>query len=58
MIPDSRGGGLLYSVRDAPLLLMPVIAALASGRLPLELPPLGRRETEPATEVSPADRKG
>ena len=33
VVLDSRGGGLLYSVRDIPLLLMPLIAALASGRL-------------------------
>ncbi|MEO5966539.1 MAG: hypothetical protein ABIR11_13835 [Candidatus Limnocylindrales bacterium] len=33
VILDSRGGGLLYSVRDIPLVLLPVIAALASGTL-------------------------
>jgi hypothetical protein len=33
VILNSRGGGLLYSVRDVPLLLLPVAAALASGRL-------------------------
>ena len=39
---DSRGGGLLYSVRDVPLLFMPVIAGLAAGRLkPWRLPRKG-----------------
>jgi hypothetical protein len=33
VVLDSRGGGLLYSVRDVPLLCLPVIAGLASGRL-------------------------
>jgi hypothetical protein len=33
VILDSRGGGLLYSVRDVPLLLLPVVAGLAGGRL-------------------------
>ena len=35
VVLDSRGGGLLYSVRDVPLLLMPVLAGLAAGRLRL-----------------------
>jgi hypothetical protein len=39
VILDSRGGGLLYSVRDIPLLCLPVIAGLAAGRLrPWRLP--------------------
>lgn len=38
VILNSRGGGLLYSVRDVPLLLLPVIAALAAGRLNLPGP--------------------
>jgi hypothetical protein len=33
VIINSRGGGLLYSVRDVPLLLLPVVAGFASGRL-------------------------
>jgi hypothetical protein len=33
VILDSRGGGLLYSLNDVPLLLLPVIAGVAAGRL-------------------------
>ena len=33
VVLDSRGGGLLYSVRDIPLLLLPLVAAAAGGRL-------------------------
>jgi hypothetical protein len=33
VILDSRGGGLLYSIDDVPLLLLPVIAGVAAGRL-------------------------
>jgi hypothetical protein len=33
VILDSRGGGLLYSIDDAPLLLLPVVAGLAAGKL-------------------------
>ncbi len=35
VILDSRGGGLLYSLNDVPLLLLPVFAGLAAGRLRL-----------------------
>jgi hypothetical protein len=33
VILDSQGGGLLYSLNDVPLLLLPVIAGAAAGRL-------------------------
>ena len=33
VILDSRGGGLLYSLDDVPLLLLPVIAGVAAGKL-------------------------
>lgn len=35
VILDSRGGGLLYSIDDVPLLLLPVLAGLAAGKLRL-----------------------
>jgi hypothetical protein len=45
VVLDSRGGGLLYSVRDVPLLLMPVVAGLAAGRLrPTGIAPRWRRQ--------------
>lgn len=33
VILNSRGGGLLYSVRDVPLVCLPLFAGLAAGRL-------------------------
>jgi hypothetical protein len=42
VILDSRGGGILYSVRDVPLLLLPVIAGLTAGRLEWH-PSVGQR---------------
>jgi hypothetical protein len=33
VVIDSRGGGILYSVRDIPLLCLPLIAGLAAGLL-------------------------
>ena len=32
VILDSRGGGILYSLNDVPLLVLPVLAGLAAGR--------------------------
>jgi hypothetical protein len=46
VILDSRGGGLLYSLNDVPLLVLPVLAGLAAGKL--HLPSRARPATAPA----------
>lgn len=48
VILDSRGGGLLYSFHDVPLLLLPVIAGFATGKL--ALPRGSRRFGRPAPQ--------
>ncbi len=58
VILSSRGGGILYSIRDVPLLLLPVVAALASGRLHPAWPKRGRRETAPLVDTGAADHRG
>jgi hypothetical protein len=50
VILDSRGGGILYSLNDAPLLLLPVIAGVAAGRLRPGLPRVGVRTAAAAPE--------
>ncbi len=48
VILDSRGGGLLYSLNDVPLLVLPVLAGFAAGRLP------SSKATDPAPAGLPA----
>jgi hypothetical protein len=53
VILDSQGGGLLYSLNDVPLLLLPVLAGVAAGRLRLPRR-IGATSAAEAREASPA----
>ena len=55
VIMNSRGGGVLYSVRDVPLLLLPVIAGFAAGRLRRDNVTRAGRATPSSTAVAHPD---
>ena len=61
VILDSRGGGILYSLNDVPLLLLPVLAGIAAGKLRPGRPRVGLRTAAAAPaapEATGAERSG